>query len=90
MATSSAFSDVNRVRELAEQIRARCAHAHQLKLTGQQTGSLQVAQAEEIHKRLNEAVFRLQEAVRGTHVSDHYTLTDRKTVAIIKRPWALA
>lgn len=65
MAASSAFPDVNRVRDIAEQIRARCAHAHQLKMAGQQAGSLQVAQAEEIHKRLNETVFRLQEAVRG-------------------------
>ena len=41
----SAFPDESRVRELAEQIRARCMHAHQLKLAGQQataTGNLQV------------------------------------------------
>ena len=41
----SAFPDEGRVRELAEQIRARCTHAHQLKLSGQQataSGNLQV------------------------------------------------
>ena len=65
---SAAFPDEGRIRELAEQIRVRCAHAQQLKLPGQPAtaaGSLQIAQAEEIQRRLREAVSRLQETITG-------------------------
>ena len=85
---------VARVTEVAEMIRSRCAHAQQLKLTGQQVttagsvqvsfGSntcivecfllwgwlvfscIQVAQAEEMQKKLLEVILRLEEEVRGT------------------------
>ena len=39
MSFSAAFPDEAKVRELAEQIRARLAHAQQLKLAGPQAGN---------------------------------------------------
>ena len=93
------FPDEKKVRELAEQIRARLSHAHQLKLTASQqqqatpaaamqvnhtslvwrefltlsptpfffsvSWALQITQAEEIKKRLQDAILQLQESVRG-------------------------
>jgi mediator of RNA polymerase II transcription subunit 1 len=60
------FAEKARILKLAEQIQARLFHAQQVKLSGQQSVNPQghVAQAEEIQRKLTEAVLRLQEAAR--------------------------
>jgi hypothetical protein len=60
------FPDKAKVLKLAEVIQARLAHAQQLKMSGTQAINMQshVAQAEEMQRRLTEAVLRLQDAAR--------------------------